>query len=264
VEVVVCVKQVPDTESVIKIKPDGSDIITDDLKYVMNPYDEYGVEEALQIKEKLGGSVTILCMGPGRSLETIRTGLAMGADKAVHLDDPAFEGGDAFATSKVLSEALKGLEYDLILCGKQAVDDDLSQVGQTLAELLGLPHVALIQKLDIADDKKSATVQCQVEGGMATLDVSLPAVLTTQKGLNEPRYASLPGIMKAKKKPLETKDLSALGLSSDSVGCAGSKTITTKMTSPPERAAGKVIEGEGPQETVPKLVKLLREEAKII
>ena len=112
-EVVVCVKQVPDTESVIKIKPDGSDIITDDLKYVMNPYDEFGVEEALQIKEKLGGSVTILCMGPARSVETIRTGLAMGADKAVHLDDSAFEGGDAFATSTGLAEALKGMEATL-------------------------------------------------------------------------------------------------------------------------------------------------------
>ncbi len=262
--VVVCVKQVPDTESVIKVKPDGSDIITDDLKYVMNPYDEYGVEEALQIKEKFGGSVTILCMGPSRVVETIRTGLAMGADKAIHLDDPALEGGDAFATAKALAEALKGIEYDLVLCGKQAVDDDLSQTGQTLAELLGFPHASLIQKLEIADDNKSATVHCQVEGGLAVLDVSLPAVLTTQKGLNEPRYASLPGIMKAKKKPLDTKDLAALGLSADSVGCAGSKTIITKMTPPPERAAGKVIEGEGPQETVPKLVQLLREEAKVI
>ena len=262
--IVVCVKQVPDTESVIKIKPDGSDIVTDDLKYVMNPYDEYGVEEGLQIKEKLGGEVAILCMGPSRVVETIRTGLAMGADKAVHLDDPAFEGGDAFATAKALAEALKGMEYDLILCGKQAVDDDFSQVGQMLAELLGLPHVSLIQKLEIGDDKKSATVNCQVEGGMAVLDVSLPAVLTTQKGLNEPRYASLPGIMKAKKKPLETKDLAALGLSADNVGCTGSKTMVIKMTPPPERAAGKIIEGEGPEETVPKLVKLLREEAKVV
>ena len=262
--VVVCVKQVPDTESVIKIKPDGSEIITDDLKYVMNPYDEFGVEEALKVKEKMGGTVTILCMGPSRSVETIRTGLAMGADKAVHLDDPSLEGGDSFATATSLAAALKGMEYDLIFCGKQAVDDDSSQVGQMLAEMLGLPHVSLIQKLEIADDKKSATVHSQVEGGMAILDVSLPAVLTTQKGLNEPRYASLPGIMKAKKKPLETKDAAALGLSSDSVGCAGSKTMITKMTPPPQRAAGKVVEGEGPQETVPKLVKLLREEAKII
>ena len=262
---VVCVKQVPDTESVIKIKPDGSDIITDDLKYVMNPYDEFGVEEALKLKEKFGGgSVTILCMGPSRAVETIRTGLAMGADKAVQLDDPAFEGGDSFATAKALAEALKGLEYDVIFCGKQAVDDDLSQVGQILAELLGLPQVSLIQKLQVADDKKSAVVDRQVEGGIEVLKVSLPAVLTTQKGLNEPRYASLPGIMKAKKKPLDVKDLAALGLNADSVGCNGSKTMITKYTPPPERAAGKIIEGEGPQETAPKLVQLLREEAKVI
>jgi len=264
VNVVVCVKQVPDTESVIKVNPDGSDIIKDDLKYVMNPYDEFGIEEALVIKEKLGGTVTILCMGPSRSVETIRTGLAMGADQAIQLDDPAFEGGDAFATAKVLAESLKGVEYDLIFCGKQAVDDDLSQVGASLAELLGLPQVSLIQKLEIADDNKTAMVDRQVEGGIETLTVSLPAVLTTQKGLNEPRYASLPGIMKAKKKPLEIKDLAALGLGSDSVGCTGSKTMITKYTSPPDRAAGKIIEGEGPQETVPKLVQLLSEEAKII
>jgi electron transfer flavoprotein beta subunit len=264
VNVVVCVKQVPDTESAIKVKPDGSDIIKDDLKYVMNPYDEYGIEEALRIKEKFGGVVTILCMGPGRAVETIRTGLAMGADQAVQLDDPAFEGGDAFATAKALAEALKGIEYGLIFCGKQAIDDDLSQVGASLAELLKLPQVSLIQKLEIADDKKSATVHRQVEGGIEILKVSLPAVLTTQKGLNEPRYASLPGIMKAKKKPLDVKNLAALGLSSDSVGCAGSKALITKYTPPPPRAAGKIIEGEGPQETVPKLVKLLREEAKMI
>ncbi|MFH2011865.1 MAG: electron transfer flavoprotein subunit beta/FixA family protein [Pseudomonadota bacterium] len=262
--VVVCVKQVPDTESVIKVKPDGSNIIQDGLKFVMNPYDEYGIEEALQIKEKLGGLVTILCMGPGRAVETIRTGLAMGADQAVQLDDPAFEGGDAFATAKALAEALKGMEYDLIFCGKQAIDDDLSQVGSCLAELLNLPQVSLIQKLVIADDKKSATVNRQVEGGIEVLKVSLPAVLTTQKGLNEPRYASLPGIMKAKKKPLDVKNLAALGLGSDSVGSAGSKLKIKKYTPPPARAAGKIIEGEGPQETVPKLVKLLREEAKMI
>ena len=262
--VVVCVKQVPDTESVIKVKPDGSDIIKDDLKYVMNPYDEYGIEEALKTKEKFGGTVTILCLGPGRALETIRTGLAMGADQAIQLDDPAFEGGDAFATAKALAEALKGIEFDLIFCGKQAIDDDLSQVGASLAEFLGVPQVSLIQKLDIAEDKKSATAHRQVEGGVEVVNVQLPAVFTTQKGLNEPRYASLPGIMKAKKKPLDVKNLAALGLSGDSVGCAGSKTIITKYSLPPKRAAGRIVEGEGPQETVPKLVRLLREEAKII
>ncbi|MFH1624765.1 MAG: electron transfer flavoprotein subunit beta/FixA family protein [Pseudomonadota bacterium] len=262
--VVVCMKQVPDTESVIKVKPDGTDIMKDDLKYIMNPYDEYAVEEALRIKEKFGGTVTILCLGPSRAVESIRTGLAMGADQAIQLDDPAFEGGDAFATAKVLAEGLKGVEYDLILCGKQAVDDDLSQVGASLAELLGLPQVSLIQKLEIADDKKSATVHRQVEGGIEVLQVTLPALLTAQKGLNEPRYASLPGIMKAKKKPFDVKNLAALGLSADSVGCFGSKTMITKYTPPPQRAPGRIVEGEGPQETVPKLVKLLREEAKII
>lgn len=263
-EIIVCVKQVPDTESIIKIKPDGSDIIKDDLKYIVNPYDEFGIEEALKIKEKSGGTVTILCLGPDKAIEAIRTGLAMGADNAIHLNDPAFEGGDAFSTARAISAALKDVKYDLIFCGRQAVDDDLSQVGATLAGFLGIPQVSLIQKLEIADDQKSAIAHRQVEGGIEVLEVSLPAVFTAQKGLNEPRYASLPGIMKAKKKPVDKKDIAALGLSQDSVGKEGARTKIIKFTSPPGRQAGRIIEGEGPEETVPLLVKLLKEEAKVI
>jgi electron transfer flavoprotein beta subunit len=264
VEIIVCVKQVPDTESIIKIKPDGSDIIRDDLKYIVNPHDEYGIEEALKIKEKSGGTVTIISLGPDKAIEAIRTGLAMGADKAIHLNDQAFEGSDAFSTAKAMASALKDVPYDLIFCGRQAVDDDLSQVGASLAEFLGIPQVSLIQKLEISDDQKSATVERQVEGGIEVIKVSLPAVLIAQKGLNEPRYASLPGIMKAKKKPVDAKDLAALGLNQDSVGKDGAKTKIITLTSPPVRQAGKIIEGEGPQETVPALVKLLKEEAKLI
>lgn len=138
---IVCLKQVPDTEAQIRIKPDGSGIITQDIKYVINPYDEFGVEEALKLKEKFGtGTVTIVSVGPQRAIESIRMALAMGADKAIHLDDPAFEDGDAFTTAKVLAEAIKGLEYDIIFCGRQAIDDDLAQVGSALAEMLGIPR----------------------------------------------------------------------------------------------------------------------------
>ncbi len=195
--VIVCMKQVPDTETLIKIKPDGSGIVTDEIKYVMNPYCEFAVEEALRIKEKFGGQAILVSMGPARTVESLRTGLAMGADRSIHLNDPAFEGSDAFTTAKALAETIKKESYDLILCGKQAVDDDMAQVGPSLAELLNIPHVTLITKLEISADKKKAKVEKEVDGGKEVIEVSLPAVLTCQKGLNEPRYASLPGIMKA-------------------------------------------------------------------
>jgi len=257
-------KQVPDTEAQIRVKPDGSGIVDGDIKFVMNPYDEYGVEEALLLKEKFGGTVTIVCLGPERAVEAIRTGLAMGADKAVHLDDPAFEGGDAFSTAKALAAAIKGMECDLIFCGKQAIDDDLAQVGSALAEMLGIPQVVVVTKVEVSEDTKKANVNRQIIGGEEIIEVPLPAVLTAQKGLNEPRYASLPGIMKAKKKEVKSVKVADLGLDSSAVGAAGAKTKIIKMYSPPQREAGKIIEGETAEETAPKLAKLLREEAKAI
>jgi len=263
VNVIVCMKQVPDTETLIKIKPDGSGIVTDDIKYVMNPYCEFAVEEALRIKEKFSGQAILVSMGPQRAVEALRTGLAMGADRSIHLNDPAFEGADGFATAKALAEVIKKEAFDLILCGKQAVDDDMSQVGQSLAEFLNLPHVTLITKLEISADKKKAKVEREIEGGKEVIEVNLPAVFTCQKGLNEPRYASLPGIMKAKKKEVKPINLGALGLPGDQVGAAGAKTKILKYTPPPSRPPGKVISGEV-TDAAKNLVKLLREEAKII
>lgn len=261
--VIVCMKQVPDTETLIKIKSDGSGIVTDDIKYVMNPYCEFGVEEALRIKEKFGGQAILVTMGQQRAVETLRTGLAMGADRSIHLNDPAFEGADGFATAKALAEAIQKETFDLILCGKQAVDDDMAQVGPSLAELLNLPHVTLITKLEISPDKKKAKVEREVEGGKEVIEVSLPAVFTCQKGLNEPRYASLPGIMKAKKKEVKPINQATLGLPADQVGAAGSKTKIMKYIPPPSRPPGKIISGEV-IDAAKNLVKLLREEAKII
>jgi electron transfer flavoprotein beta subunit len=257
-------KQVPDTETKIVINPEGTGIVTDGIKYVMNPYDEFAVEEALKIKEKSGGSVTIVCLGPQRATEAIRTGLAMGADKGVHLNDDAFEGSDSYGTAKALAAAIKPLSYDLILAGKQAVDEDNAQVFAALAELLDISHVSVVTQLDIADDGKSAVAQREVEGGAKeVIQVSLPAVIACQKGLNEPRYASLPGIMKAKKKPIDVVDLGASGLSADEAGVQGAKLKNEKFSLPPEREAGKILEGE-PEEVATQVVKLLREEAKII
>lgn len=261
--VIVCMKQVPDTETLIKIKPDGTGIVTDDIKYVMNPYCEFAVEEALRIKEKFGGQAILVSMGPQRAVEALRTGLAMGADRSIHLNDPAFEGADGWATAKSIAAVIQKEAFDLILCGKQAVDDDMSQVGQSLAEFLNLPHVTLITKLEISADMKKAKVEREVEGGKEVIEVSLPAVFTCQKGLNEPRYASLPGIMKAKKKEVKPINPTALGLPADQVGAAGAKVKILKYTPPPSRPPGKVISGEV-IDAAKNLVKLLREEAKII
>ena len=263
-DIMVCMKQVPDSEAQIRVSPDGKGIVDSDIKFVMNPYDEYAVEEALKLKEKYGGSVTLICLGPQRAVEAIRTGLAMGADKAIHLDDPAFVGGDAISTAKALAAAIKGLPYDLIFCGKQAIDDDLAMVGSTLAEILGIPQVVVVVKVELSDDRKYAMVNRQIMGGEEVIQVPLPAVLTAQKGLNEPRYASLPGIMKAKKKEIKVLKAADLGLGADSTGAAGARTRIVKMFAPPQRQSGKIIEGETPEEKAPKLAKLLREEAKII
>jgi electron transfer flavoprotein beta subunit len=262
VNILACIKQVPDTETQIKIDSSGKGIQTADIKWVMNPYDEFGVEEALRIKEQVGGKVTVVGVGPQRVVESLRTALAMGADEAIHVDDPAAEGGDSLATARVLALAIKEVPFDLIFCGQRAVDDDNAQVGAALAELLQIPLLSVITKVEISDTK--VKVQRPVEGATWVLETPLPALVTAQKGLNEPRYASLPGIMKAKKKPLATKKLADLGLSPDQAGEAGAKIKVRALIAPPERKAGKLVEGESVQEKGAALVKMLREEAKII
>lgn len=262
--IIVCLKQVPDTETQIKIAPDGQSIVTDDIKWVMNPYDEFGVEEALRLKEKFGGEVTVVGLGPKRVTESIRTALAMGADKGILISDDALAGSDSLGTAKALAAAIKDLEYDIVFTGQRGIDDDMGVVGASVAELLGIPQLSLIQKVEVAEDGKSVKVQRPVEGQNLVLESSLPALITAQKGLNEPRYASLPGIMKAKKKPLEEKSLADLGIDPSQVGQGARKQKLIALASPPERAAGKIIEGETPQEKAAELAKLLHEEAKVI
>jgi electron transfer flavoprotein beta subunit len=262
---IVCLKQVPDTEAQIRIKPDGSDVLLQDIKFIINPYDEYGVEEALKQKEKFGqGTVSIVCLGPDRCVESIRTALAMGADKAVHLNDPALDGGDAFTTARALAEQIKAMEYDIIFCGKQAIDDDAAQVGVALAEYLNLPHANLVIKVEVASDKKRVKVNRQIVGGEEVLEIPLPAIITCQKGLNEPRYASLPGIMKAKKKEIKAIKAADLKLDAATIGAAGAKSKIRKCYAPSQRKAAQIIAGESPAEKAAKLAKLLREEAKAI
>jgi len=256
VNIITCVKQVPDTETQIRVKPDGSGIDDTGIKWVMNPYDEFGVEEGLRLKEKLGGEMTIVSLGPARALESIRTALAMGADKGIHINDPAFDGADAYATATALAAAIKNIPYDIIFCGQRAIDDDSGQVGAILAELLNIPQVTVVTKIDV--DGNSAKIIRPIEGAQLLIETSLPAVVTAQKGLNEPRYASLPGIMKAKKKPVEVRDAASLGVTVDV------KARVVKTLPPPARAPGKIICGDDPAAKAKELARLLREEAKVI
>ena len=262
--IIVCLKQVPDTESQIKIGSDGVSIVTDDIKWVMNPYDEFGVEEALRLKEKHGGEVIVVGLGPKRVTESIRTALAMGADKGILVTDDALEGSDALATAKAIAAAIKDLECDIIFAGQRGVDDDQGLVGAAVAELLGIPQLSLIVKVEVAEDGKTVKVERPIEGETLVIESSLPVLITAQKGLNEPRYASLPGIMKAKKKPLDEKSLGDLGLDAAEFGSGARKLKILELTPPPARAAGKMVGGDTPQEKAAELAKLLHDEAKVL
>ena len=263
VNIVVLLKQVPDTETKIRIGADGKSIDTSDIKWIISPYDEYAVEAALRLQDSAGAKVTILSMGPERVVESIRTALAMGADHGVLVDDPASEGSDALGKAKVLAAALGSMDFDLIFCGHRAVDDDENQVGIMVAELMSLPHLGLAVSIEVADGK--VTIQRPIEGAKVTLEGTLPALVTFggAHAIWNPRYASLPGIMKAKKKPLETKTLADLGLSADDVGAQGAKVKVTSMELPAERQAGRKLEGDT-AEKAKELARLLHEEAKVI
>lgn len=260
-DIIVCVKHVPDTESVIRPLPDGSAVATEDLNYVLNPYDEFAVEEAVRIKESGGDStVTVITGGPEDATKSLRTAIAMGADEAILLSDPAFLATDPQGVAVILAAAIKTLPFDLILCGKQAVDDDSAQVGPALAEILGIPNVSVMTQLSLEGDGRKATVHREIEGATEVIECTLPAVLTAQKGLNEPRYPALPMIMKAKRKEIKTLDASALGLSPEDFAA---RTQSTGVSSPPPRKAGRILEGEV-ADVVREAVRLLTEEAKVL
>ncbi len=259
-EIIVLLKQVPATESFIGIANDGVSIKTEDIKWVINPYDEYAVEEALRIRSAHGGTVTIISAGQERSVEAIRTALAMGADKGMLIKSPAADKCDGLGIARILAAALKNIKFDLIIAGQRAVDDDNFQVGTAVAEFLSIPNISLVIKEEIADGK----IRCcrTVEGGTVVLEAPLPALFTTQKGLNEPRYASLPGIMKAKRKPLDIKSLSDIGIDASEIGEPKAKILAMKL--PPERGGGRIIKGDSSRSIAAELVKVLHKEAKVI
>jgi len=261
--VVVLLKQVPDTESLIEINADASDIKTDNLKWIVNPYDELAVEEGIRIREKMGSAkVTVLSVGPERTAAAIRTALAMGADDAVLISDPAWEKPDPLTTARVLAAALKAVPFDLIIAGQRAVDDDSYSVPAAVAEYLGIPMIGMVLRQEIT----GGSIQCEqsLQEGTAVVEADLPVLLTTQRGLNQPRYASLPNIMKAKKKPLETKSLAAIGLDVAQFGPDSLKARIRSLAFPPQRKVCKMISGEAVEEKAARLVQTLHEEAGVL
>ena len=257
-EIVVCIKRVPDTtESDIKIDSSNQDIVKEGLAFNINEADNYALEEALLIKEKMGGTVTLVTLGTAEAEETLKMGLAKGADKAVRLDDPAFAGSDGVVTARILASALKNMEYDLIFTGCIATDNWNAQVGPALAEILGIPHATMIVKQE-TEEKKIRPYR-ELEGGLLEkLEIDLPAVLSIQTGINEPRYASIMGIAKASKKEIELKGMNDLGLQENEVGAKGSKTVIEKLEIPVQEKMAELISGT-PEEAAEKLSGILKE-----
>ncbi len=261
-DIVVCVKQVPDTEQPIRIRPDGGGIDDQGVNWILNYYDEHAVEEALRIREKHGGTVTVVCVGQPRAAEAIRTALAMGADEAVHVTDPALEGADALGVARVLAAVIGQMRYDLVLCGRLATDDNASVVGPALAEYLQLPQATAISKLELRNGL--AVVEREVEGGVELLEVPLPAVFTVERTINEPRYPTLPGIMRAKRKEIRTLGLAELRLEPNQVGAPASRVRYMRFEPPPRRQAGQVITPNSAEEAAQLIVQFLQETAKVL
>jgi electron transfer flavoprotein beta subunit len=248
-QIFVCIKRVPDTESQMRIGDDGRSLRLDDLSYIINPYDEYALEAALQLKEASGGEVVLLSVAQESADSTLRKGLAMGADRAVLLK-VAEDLQDPRQVSALLAAWLREQQPDLVLCGKQGVDYDHAATPGMLAELLGLPAATAVCRLEAGTGE--LRVEREVEGGRERLRLPLPCVISADKGLNEPRYASLKGIMAAKKKPLDIVDVAA----------QTSGTTTLALETPPARPAGRVI-GQGTA-AAGELLRLLKEEAKVL
>lgn len=257
------IKQVPDSTAVIKVKPGAADIEKAGLKLVMNPFDEFAVELAIRLREARSdvAEIVVMAVGGDKVAEALRTGLAMGADKAVHVNDASLESHNEIHLAEVLAAAIrKHGPFDLITIGKNAIDMDSWELGPALAEFLGVPNVGAATAFELSADGKSFTARRRIEGAEEAVEGPLPVLLTIEKGLCEPRYPSLPNLMKAKKKPLETLK------AGDLQGFAGKHKDATKLTAmsePPPRAACKFIDGE-PAQMAKELVRLLREEAKVI
>lgn len=247
--IAVCVKQVPDTETRIQLGSDKKSINEADIKFILNPYDEFAVEEAIKITEKNGGEVTIISLGPDRAVSAIRSALAMGAQKAIHIKADSIP-ADPAVIADALATVLKDGNYDLIFTGKQAIDDDHAQMASLLAERLNIPAINVVVKLQVDGNKVKA--EREIEGAHEIIECNTPCIIGAQRGLNEPRYAALKGIMAAKKVQIEVKGFNT----------TNNQIEIIEYNYPPEKAKGKIVGDSA--DAVPELLRLLNEEAKVI
>ena len=256
--IIVCVKQVPETADV-KIDPSTNTLIREGVASIINPFDAYAIEEGVRLKEKFGGKVTVLTMGPPQAAEALREAISVGADEGILVSDRAFAGSDTWATSYTLSKVVEKFgDYDLILCGKQASDGDTAQVGPGISTHLDIPQVTYVKKIEEIKDKK-AKVERMVEEGFEIIEIPLPCLMTVVKEINEPRIPSLKGKMKAKKAEIKTWTAADINVDRSKIGLEGSPTKVVKIFTPPPRPGGQMLKGE-PAEVAEELVEFLKGE----
>lgn len=258
-KIVVLVKHVPDTETKIRLAGGGKSLDESEFSYMLNPYDEFAVEEAIKTQQKFGGESVVISMGPARVQESLRKSLAMGIDRAIWVNT---EGGpaylDSWCVANALTTVLKAEAPDIVFCGQKAIDDDTSHIGPMVGELMGIPHVQVVAKLEWQEGGKKALVEREVEGGMVEVyEVGTPVILGAHKSLNTPRFPTVPNIMKAKKKPMDEKKVGDVLSVQPLVEIRG-------FQLPPEKAPGKVFKGEPVETMVARVVQLLRTEAKVL
>ena len=263
-KIAVCIKQVPDTEARLRVRKDGRWLEEEDLPFVINESDEYALEEGLRLAEATNGEVVVFTLGPDRVRDALRKALAVGAARAVHLKDPAFEGGDALATGRALAAAIRREGFDLVLTGSQSDDVGYAGTGSVVAGELGWPHAWLVMGVELEEGGKSARVTREMESGMNEIArLPLPAVLEVQAGINHPRYASLKGIMAAKKKEIAEVKAADLGLDPATVGATGSRLAIVSVSLPASGKGAQMIEGDA-KAAAQALVGRLQKEARVI
>ncbi len=253
--IVVCVKQVPDTAEV-RINPETNTLIREGVPTIINPYDMHAIEAGLQLKEKMGGTVTVITMGPPQAEEALREAISMGVDEAVLLTDRAFAGADTLATSRTLAGAIRKLGFDIVICGKQAIDGDTAQVGPEVAEFLGVPHVAYVKKIEEITEEK-VVLHRMMEEGYDVVEAPLPLLITVVKELNVPRLPSLKGKMRAKKAEIKRFTHEDIGIEEDRVGLRGSPTQVKNIFAPERKKERKILQGS-PEEQVERLIEELK------
>ncbi len=262
--IAVCMKQVPDTEARLRVNREGSWIDEEDVAFVINESDEYALEEALSLAEKSGGEVVVISLGPERVKESLRKGLALGAARAIHLKEDGFLGGDAMATGRALAAAIQTEEFDLVLTGSQSDDVGYGGTGSVVAGHLGWPHAWLVMGIEVEEDGAHAKVTREMESGLNEIvRIALPAVFEVQAGINHPRYASIKGIMQAKRKPMAEPSAEELGLDASQIGGAGSRLEVVSVAFPESGTGAEMIEGDA-QTAARILVEKLQKEAKVL